>query len=295
MKLTQENLNALSDYQLAGLLSLLNLKQRGEGSHSLLKRPEKEALILKPISERSPHGTIADHLYQAAATRPKKEVADKLRQRANRIAASTIRPTVLDRQTHSDYDEPSDIDKEDGSLTTHHPLYDTHHLDEPRSPPEPQRSGDQLQTDDGRPDGGNDGWHTPRSSTHASEPSSPKDPLPLANTFSALAPEDEMEVDTARGTKRRAASLSPTRSPQGDTTETKTTTPLPLATPFFPSQDKTDFGKSLEKMACSKLVAECHKLDLPAKDDDARATLFNRLMTAHDASTTTGQRESKKL
>ena len=137
MKLTQEKLNALSDYQLAGLLSLLNLKQRGEGSHSLLKRPEKEALILKTISERSPHGTIADHLYQAAATRPKKEVADKLRQRANRIAASTIRLTALDRQTYSDYDEPSDIDEEDGSLTTHRPLYDTHHLDEPRSPPNP--------------------------------------------------------------------------------------------------------------------------------------------------------------
>ena len=94
-----------------------------------------------------------------------------------------------------------------------------------------------------------------------------------------------MEVDTARGTKRRAASLSPTRSPQGDTTETRTTNPPPLATPFFPSQDKADFAKSLEKMTRSKLVAECHKLGLPAKDDDARATLFNRPMTTHDAST----------
>ena len=80
MKLMQEKLNDLNNYQLAGLLSLLNFKQRGKGLHNLLKRSEKEALILKAISERFLHGTVADSLYQAAATRPKKEVADKLRQ-----------------------------------------------------------------------------------------------------------------------------------------------------------------------------------------------------------------------
>ena len=69
-------------------------------------------------------------------------------------------------------------------------------------------------------------------------------------------------------------------------TETRTITPPSLITPFFPSQDKADVAKSLEKMTRSKLVVECHKLGLPAKDDDARATLFNRLMTAHDLSTT---------
>lgn len=134
---------------------------------------------------------------------------------------------MLDSQANCNHNENSGINEENGYRTTHRPLYGNCHLDKPHSPQKPPHSGNQLQIDDGGPNDGNDGWHTPRSSTYSLDPCSPTNSLPLTSVFSAIALEDDMEMDIAQGTKRQATSLSPTRSPQEGTLETKTITPPP--------------------------------------------------------------------